>query len=230
MKAYREIRKKDARKEKPIYRKKTWRRNEREKDKRTKKTGWYKKGGFKSIIFVPATPGSVLKKRYDNILKESKLNIKAVERSGTKLKNLLSRNNPFEKNKCREEDECFVCTTGKGNCKKENVTYKLECKRCKYVYVGESARTGNYRGNQHIKLFRNRHKDSVLYKHLIEHHDTGYISIFEHFKMSIIGRYKTALERQISEAIKIDNIPSSQRMNTKEEWGHSKIITSLHMT
>ena len=88
MKAYREIRKKDARKEKPIYRKKTWRRNEREKDKRTKKTGWYKKGGFKSIIFVPATPGSVLKRRYDNILKESKLNIKAVERSGTKLKKL----------------------------------------------------------------------------------------------------------------------------------------------
>ena len=77
---------------------------------------------------------------------------------------------------------------------------------------------------------KNKHKDSVLYKHLIEHHDTGYISLFEHFKMSISGRYKTALERQISEAIKIDRIPSSQRMNTKEEWGHSKIITSLCMT
>ena len=91
LKAYKEIRKKDERKETPMYRKKKWKRNEREKSKRVKKTGWYKKGGYKSIIFVPATPGSVLKKRYDNILKESKLDIRAVERSGTKLKHFIQR-------------------------------------------------------------------------------------------------------------------------------------------
>ena len=227
IKAYKEIKAKDARKETPMYRKKTWKRKERERNKRTKKTGWYKRGGYKSIIFVPATPSSALKKRYEKILKESELGIKVVERSGTKLKHLLQRNNPFEKRKCNRENECFICTTGTGDCKKGGVTYRIECSECECVYVGETARTGHYRGKQHQKLLHNKQKESVLYKHVQEQHND---QVAPTFRMKITGKYKTALERQISEAIQIENVPAYKRLNTKEEWGHSKIITSIRMT
>ena len=62
LKAYREIKRKDETGEKPMYRNKAWKRKERRKDKRDKKTQWYKKGGYDTVVFVPCTPNSELKK------------------------------------------------------------------------------------------------------------------------------------------------------------------------
>ena len=110
------------------------------------------------------------------------------------------------------------------------MTYKIECNKCDFVYTGETARTGHYRGKQHLDLLRNKHKDSVLYKHLKEKHNIQNNIKIDYFKMSITARHKTALERQISEAIQIDAVPLNKRMNTKEEWGHSRLLTSIIMT
>ncbi len=52
----------DACGEKPMYRTRTWRKIERMREKRKKREGWYRKGGYDSVIFVPATPGSELKR------------------------------------------------------------------------------------------------------------------------------------------------------------------------
>ena len=228
LKAYREIKRKDQEKEQPMYRNKKWKRNERERNRRTKKEGWYKKGGYKSIIFVPATPGSELKKKYECILRGTELGIKVIERTGTKLKHMIQRTNPFEKKKCKKEDECFVCERGKGDCKKESVTYEIQCDRCNYIYVGETARTGHYRGRQHLQLLKNKQQDSVLYRHITEQHKEQ--TDQPQFKMTITGQYRTALERQVMEAIRIEHTPREKRMNTREEWGHSKLLTSIVMT
>ena len=55
---------------KPMYRPKEWRQNERRKEKKEKRGSWYRKGNYSSVIFVPATPGSLLKRMLDEDVKE----------------------------------------------------------------------------------------------------------------------------------------------------------------
>ena len=57
MKAYDMMTEKDATGEEPLYRPKGWKRVERAKGRRTKRTDWFKgKKGNESVIFIPATP------------------------------------------------------------------------------------------------------------------------------------------------------------------------------
>ena len=64
-KAWAKMKEAEIKGEKPIYRPRTWREKERREEKRNKVRGWYKKGGFDSKMFVPATPGAELKKRVE---------------------------------------------------------------------------------------------------------------------------------------------------------------------
>ena len=60
-------------------------------------------------------------------IRESKFKIKVVEKSGTKVKDIVHKKDPFKLGKCNRLD-CLVCSTGgKGNCSKENVTYLISC-------------------------------------------------------------------------------------------------------
>ena len=61
--AFRKMKESDEKGEIPMYRPKMWKRKERQKAKNARKKNWYKKGGYKSVIFVPSTPDSVLMKR-----------------------------------------------------------------------------------------------------------------------------------------------------------------------
>lgn len=62
--AYRRILAMDQQGIRPFYREKEWKKAERESEKKKKKRTWYKAGNkiFSSVIFVPATPESELKK------------------------------------------------------------------------------------------------------------------------------------------------------------------------
>ena len=63
LKAYAIMREKDVTGERPLYRKKAWRRNERRNEKHNRKRNWFRRGGYESIIFVPCTPKAELMKR-----------------------------------------------------------------------------------------------------------------------------------------------------------------------
>ena len=102
--AYKEIMRKDSDGTQPMYRDKSWNKDVREIEKRRKKGGWFKKGGNESVIFIPTTPGSTLKKKYQAIIKKSKMKIKVVERAGTTLKQHLQRSNPLGDNKCLDKN------------------------------------------------------------------------------------------------------------------------------
>ena len=66
-----------------MYRPKMWKRVERQKERSMKKMNWFKRGGNMSVIFVPATPGSELKKRYEAAVCECRV-MKVMEKSGEK--------------------------------------------------------------------------------------------------------------------------------------------------
>ena len=49
----------DADGSRPLFRPKGWNRDERVKEKRAKKFEWYKRGGYESVVFVPAHPSQL---------------------------------------------------------------------------------------------------------------------------------------------------------------------------
>ena len=80
--AYDRLVKLDASGETPLYRPREWRKLDRAREKRRKHEIWYKRGGFDTLIFVPATPGSQLKHRYMREIKETGFKVRVVEQSG----------------------------------------------------------------------------------------------------------------------------------------------------
>ena len=85
--AYDSIVRKDAEGIEPMYRPREWNKESREEEKRAKKENWFKKGGAETVIFVPNTPGSELKKRYMKAIQNSDVRtVKVVEGTGRSSK------------------------------------------------------------------------------------------------------------------------------------------------
>ena len=215
--AYERIQEKVIKKERPLYRTKNWKQKERLREKRDKKTNWYKKkeksckndkkGEYKSVLFVQPTRNSVLKRKCEEVIGKSKCSIKVVERAGKSVCKKLQKSYPFKKTKCLTND-CFVCISeGKGNCLKENVNYEVECTRlgCKYVYIGESARNAYSRGREHLRGMSKRDPESVFVEHIVNEHNSDFgEDECCGFRMNVMESHKTAMDRQITEAVKID--------------------------
>ena len=107
MKAFDKMKEDDKKNIKPLYRSRSWNTEERNKSKEIKKQSWWKSGSktdFKSVFFVPPTPGGMLakelRKREVELNKNSTERIKIVESGGIKIKNILATKNPFQKTKC----------------------------------------------------------------------------------------------------------------------------------
>ena len=223
----------------PRYRGREWCKEAREIDRREKQTTWFKGGNknenekYKSVIFVQPTPNSTLKKRYEEEIKKTKCKIKVVETAGKSVKEVLQKGYPFERIRCRG-DECFMCESGgKGNCRKENITYELVCTRegCGHKYIGESARNAKMRGKEHITALNKRDDNSVLFRHLREIHNgdnllTNQNTYNNGFIMNVTGYYRSALHRQLAEAVKIEN-EHSQLINNRNEFRNNNILRAV---
>ena len=195
-------------------------RPERNKLKESKKKTWYKKGGYKSVIFVPCTPDSELMKRMDKKIKESGIEIKLIEKSGRTLGNVLRTSDPRKEKKCRRED-CPVCTTGgKGNCKSLNANYKMTCE-CNDPYTGTTTRSSYVRGKEHLKDLNDKNPESDLWEHCRKKHDGNLTS----FRMDVIETFKQdPLLRQITEAVRINRTDKNKIINKKEEFGTARYL------
>ena len=170
-------------------------------------------------MFIPATPKSELKKRYEDEIKKSKIKIRVVEKAGSSLKDILQKSDPLGDRECTDPENCFICSTGgKGNCRRENITYKIKCDYCDHTYIGESARNAYTRGLEHKSALVKKDKNSVLYRHITTMHNENHNITFT---MSVTGSYKDALTRQLSEAHNIEMTPNL--INNKSEWGHTNL-------
>ena len=222
LKAYETIKEKDKKGDEPMYRTKKWRRSDRQEQKRWKKASWYKKEGYDTVVFIPPTPKSKLKKSFEEEIKKTEFRIKVVETAGTPIKRLLQKSQPFPNKKCGDEKKCLVCSNSeKGLCRNNCITYKIECSGCDSKYIGETARNAYTRGTEHITAFNNKEKDSVLYRHVQDKHDE---EDTPEFKMTVIKTHKSALDRQISEAVHISNTPDDVLINRRSEWGHQILV------
>ena len=209
----------------PLHRPKSWRREEREAEKQEEKKKWYKRGGAESVIFIPCTPYEQLKKEYEQEIARSGFRIKVVEKSGTKIKDVLHRKDPFKKKQC-ERPDCFVCRSngkGKGMCNKENVKYTITCtENCgrKDVYRGETSYSAYTRGKEQLEMYHNRNPSSALHNHCENEHQGNRVQ----FRMDITGTFhRDSTLRQISEGVDIEGTSQQRLMNTRSEWNSSLI-------
>ena len=133
-------------------------------------------------LFVPPTKDSRLAVR----LKEEEERMghilgwkfKVVERGWRTLRELLTKANLFAKEHCGRED-CMACLQSNSplDCRRRGLVYKTECVECmdkagkaRALYVGETARSGNERYNEHVEDADAGKKDSHMYKHWSLHH------------------------------------------------------------
>ena len=82
--------------------------------------------------------------------------VKIVEKSGTTLKSVLVRSDPWAGGKCGRK-RCLPCKEGVENSKfrKRNILYEITCQEClragkDFTYVGESSRLVYECGMNHL--------------------------------------------------------------------------------
>ena len=213
VKAYRKIQKEASDGVRPMYRLRSWNYVEREKKKREKRANWYRKGGYQSVLFIPATPGSVLKKKCEAEIRNSMFKIRVVEKAGRSLKDMVQKSDPFRGKQCQRTD-CPACYgSGKGRCDQSGITYEVCCKGCGEKYIGQTARTMYTRGREHVSSLAGRR--GPLWQHCVDKHE----SAVQEFEFNKRGSYGfDSMMRQISEAVMIENEKPS--MNHKEEWNY----------
>ena len=208
--------------DRPKYRGKEWYTPEKRKETENKKRNWYRKGNYESVIFIPTTPRSELKKLLEEEIQETELRIKVVEKPGIKVKKILQKNDPFKRKECNLQ-ECFICSTSrKGNCRRTGVTYKITCKgNCNgFVYNGETHANGFTRGEEHSSDYRSKRVSSIMWKHCVKEHE----GVEQEFEMEIVDNVRNdPMLRQILESVRINKTSVSGRMNDQTGWNYVKL-------
>ena len=91
-------------------------------------------------------------------------------------------------------------------------------------YVGETNRSAYERGKEHMRQFRNLEEGRHLLKHYLQYHRNIRMEEIE-FGMKVRASFKSAIERQISEAVAIslEEKSGTQLMNSKAEYNRCKL-------
>ena len=196
----------------------------------------------RTVLFVEHTPDGTLAKRLREQLERMEqtigFKIKVVEHAGTKLKDMFSLTNLWGGSQCERKD-CTTCTQeGEeiSDCKRRGIVYESICVKCNpgatrpgplksvnkevpSVYVGETSRSMYERAGEHWKAFHKRNTDSHIWKHHLVHHE-GVGEPEMTFK--VVGTFKSALPRQIFEAVRIRR-RGDDVLNSKGEYNRSRI-------
>ena len=166
-------------------------------------------------MFIEATPGDRLLKMLKQTEETHKISdnhrIKIVTKTGTKLKHLLERKDPFI-SKCSDND-CQPCENSKDtqksvlDCRKNMICYEVTCRTCEKegkfrAYHGETARNLYTRSKEHYTALRSQSEKSFMNKHIVKEHGGKPQEV--KFGCKIIGTFKKPMSWQLTQAIRID--------------------------
>ena len=186
-----------------------------------------------NVLFVPQTPGGTLAAKLRQAEAElQKLcggKVKIVERGGTTMRQLLHQTNPWSEEFCGREG-CLPCDSkeeGKpSKCRKRNVVYRTSCTTCKKkggkerIYIGESSRSSFERGKEHLDDYEKEKDDSHMNKHFVLDH--CHDDVKPKFKMEVLRSHRSALTRQIHEAVLIQ-LNEDQVLNSKGQYNRCQL-------
>ena len=234
---------KEANEGTPIYRHRNYNREAREKAKVEKKNSWFKPKQktqptqldqqdteLAGVLIIEASPEEEIKTMMEDVIAESTLNIRVIERPGPKHQDTMMATNDKPREKCEQLNTCLICNTDKGgDCRKKEIVYELYCTACKttlpQAYDGQSARNGYTRGKEHVDKTRANSLDelekSVIWRHQTEKHNGKEVK----WEMKVHkGFQKQPLDRMICEARRINARPKDQSLNTKQEHAKSGMV------
>jgi hypothetical protein len=238
LKAWERMAEEDRTGVRPLYRDRSWRKEERSREKERKKAGWFKQlGGQKSDfpLFCPASPGSRLAERWRRVAEEVRVSsgglVRAtvVEQAGVPLSALLVDPLPGGQDLCEEAD-CNPCRTGttrRLSCHRSNLggcVYNCLCMTCKEEdgrervshYHGRTSRCLYTRQLEHFEGLAKKKEDNPLYKHKELHHQGEDCQ----FTFSVDKSFRDTLSHQIYEGVCINRSPSTPGylMNSRAEY------------
>ena len=178
-------------------------------------------------MFVPRTARGELTSRLrlgeQKVGKISNWKIKIVERGGDKLTSLLVTKNPWSDLKCGRTS-CHLCPNSDSDsrCRRRSILYENRCLTCQengktVLYIGESGKSAFERADEHHKDVRYKPQKSHIKSHIDEEHGGDLEQAKFGFK--VLRTYKTAFQRQISEAVTIRllTLHGKNLLNNKQE-------------
>ena len=176
-------------------------------------------------MFVPFTGGKLkktLQELEDSMMKYSTVGrVKIVERAGATLAHSILNQTPWSSETCGRIG-CKPCVAKPGSCKKKNLTYTIQCIPCKTLgivakYHGESSRTFWDRSRDHENALKNHNTKYAVVVHWDQFHPEMEVAPEYTYKVSRVCQ--TSLERQMWEAMEIQDSDTQIVMNQKGEWG-----------
>ena len=119
-----------------------------------------------SVLFVPHTPDSILKRgmmEVDNFVMGKKRTgrVKVVKTLGKKLTEAISNPAPWSKQHCVRKD-CPPCSSKPGSCSSRNLTHSIKCLECGNIYWGESHRPFHDRAMEHLRAISSPEREIPL--------------------------------------------------------------------
>ena len=198
------------------------------KKKRSAQHDWFAKGEamYDSVLFVPATHKSQLAKDIRDIEAANrqgrKTRIKIVELTGRTVRNTIAKNYPWRFEGCGS-DQCFHCTTNENptiSCRTPGVGYTITCTVCGSggllaQYQGESGKNMFSRGKDHLREFKGRVTSNCMVIHSNKHHNGSRELTYV---MKPTSTFKTPLDRQLDESMRLKFSSASIIMNSGSEW------------
>ena len=94
------------------------------------------------------------------------------------------------------------------------------------VYDGETARNLNIRSKEHIRDYENNLESSWMLKHVNKDHDGDKDNV--KFSFKVLKKHTKPLERQLDEAVNINNKKPAENINTKYEF-NSQNLTKFRL-
>ena len=147
------------------------------------------------------------------------------ERAGVSL-GQDAKAEPLRKKNCGRQD-CLCCAKGKpGKCESNSIGYRIKCESClgagKFVhYEGETGRNAYSRGLEHQRDIKYKDEESPLWKHCLLEHN----GIAQSFIMQALRSFKSCLQRQVNEAVRITASKTDiVIMNSKNEFHQAPIV------
>ena len=188
---------------------------------RRTKTG--KELKMKSVLFVEQSPGGELAAKMREVLKSMEhtmgFKIKVAERAGNPLKSIFPLTSLWEGAQCGRT-ECVTCLQDveeMAPCTRKNLVYENICVQCNpgatkggsletlkegapSIYIGETSRTIFERSREHWDGVRKGEEGN----HMVKHQRMEHIGeLHPKFAMKVVKFHKTALARQVAEAVRI---------------------------
>ena len=182
-------------------------------------------------MFIPRTHNGALVEKLRKVKegltgqgrKTSTPKLKLVEQAGTMLKSILTSSDPWASRPC-QHPQCSTCIGERtGDCRVRLVVYVNSCSICRDKgkdsdYIGESARSMLERSLEHQRDALNTAKTSHIRTHVRDEHPKKLTEVLDVFRMNILKRVTSPLERQVREAVEIARAPAGSTLNLKEEY------------